>query len=65
MELERLLALRPVRWGAVAAVPGLWLAIAWVDWRMLAFALLCGLATAGIIRERDKRRGPEDDELIL
>jgi hypothetical protein len=63
--MERLLALRPVRWGGVAAVPGLWLAIAWVDWRMVAFALLCGLGTAGFIRELDKRRPPRDDELIL
>lgn len=63
--MERLLALRPVRWGGVASVPGLWLAIAWVDWRMLAFAILCGAATGGVVRELDRRRPPQDDELIL
>lgn len=63
--MERLLALRPVRWGGVAATPGLWFALAWTDWRVLAFALLCALVTAGVVREVDKRRDPVDDELIL
>jgi hypothetical protein len=63
--MEHLLTLRPVRWGAVAAVPGLWLAVAWADLRFLAFALACGLVAGGVVRELDRRRDPADDELIL
>lgn len=63
--MERLLALRPVRWGGVAAVPGLWLSVAWTDARFLAFALLCGTVTGMVVREVEKRRDPSDDELIL
>jgi hypothetical protein len=62
--MEHLLTLRPVRWGAVAAVPGFWLAVAWADLRFLAFALVCGLVAGAVVRELDRRRGP-DDELIL
>jgi hypothetical protein len=62
--VERLLARRPVRWGGAAAVPGLWLAVAWADLRFLALALLCALATAGVVREVDRRR-PPDDDLVL
>jgi hypothetical protein len=62
--MERLVALRPVRWGGLAAMPGLWLAIAWVDWRMLALALLSGGVAALVVRELDRRRDPDDD-LVL
>jgi hypothetical protein len=62
--VERLLALRPVRWGGAAAVPGLWLTVAWADLRFLALALLCALVTAGVLREIDRRRGPDDDFVL-
>ncbi len=62
--MEHLLALRPIRWGGAAAVPGLWLAIAWADLRLLGVALLCALVAGGVVREVDRRREPDDD-LIL
>jgi hypothetical protein len=62
--MERLVALRPVRWGGVASLPGLWLAVAWADFRFVALAFVSAVVAAIAVHERD-RRNPPDDDLVL
>ena len=51
-----------VRWTALASLPLVWLAIAWVDLRFLLGIPLAGLAIAGYFRFRGERE--DDDELL-
>jgi hypothetical protein len=52
------------RWVAVAAVPSLWLSIAWVDVRFLAGIPLAGAVTAAIYRWRPPQREDPDDFVL-
>jgi hypothetical protein len=52
---------RTVRLGALAAIPPLWFAIAWVDVRVVLLAPACAAAATYVLRVR-ARREPEDDE---
>jgi membrane protein implicated in regulation of membrane protease activity len=52
------------RWIAVAGIPSVWLSIAWVDVRFLAFIPLAFVATAAIYRWRPPRREDPDDFVL-
>jgi asparagine N-glycosylation enzyme membrane subunit Stt3 len=53
-----------VRWVAVAAVPSLWLSIAWVDARFLVLILVASAVTLAIYRWRPPRREDPDDFVL-
>lgn len=64
-ELWRRWSVEPgARWVAVAAVPSLWLSIAWVDVRFLALIPLAGAVTLAIYRWRPPQRD-DPDEFVL
>jgi membrane protein implicated in regulation of membrane protease activity len=52
------------RWVAIAAVPSMWLSIAWVDLRFLAFIPLALVVTLAIYRWRPPRRDDPDDFVL-
>jgi membrane protein implicated in regulation of membrane protease activity len=52
------------RWIAAAAVPSLWLSIAWVDVRFLVLIPLAAVVTLAIYRWHPPRRDDPDDFLL-
>jgi hypothetical protein len=56
---------RSVRLGSLAGVPALWLAMAWGDAWFLVAAVFSAVAAVWALRALDRRRGDEDDSLLL
>jgi hypothetical protein len=62
---RRLAEEREVRVASLAAIPLLWIALAWRDvWALLLTPVAVAVAAA-VLRALARRRGDVDDELIL
>ncbi len=62
---RRLAEEREVRLASLAAVPLLWIAIAWRDVWALLLTPIAVWVTVVVLRAVARRRGDADDELIL
>jgi hypothetical protein len=62
---RRLAAEREVRVASLAAIPLLWIALAWRDVWALLLTPVAVAVTAAVLRALARRRGDVDDELIL
>jgi len=62
---RRLAEEREVRVASLAAIPLLWIALAWRDVWALLLTPVAVAVTAGVLRALARRRGDVDDELIL
>jgi membrane protein implicated in regulation of membrane protease activity len=52
------------RWVAVAAIPSVWLSVAWVDVRFLVLVPLAFVVTLAVYRWRPPRREDPDDFVL-